>query len=254
MSRGVQLAACYDSNNFVERGGILQPIIGITLNTRAEFIDFYVKAVAAAKGCPVLIGPVDDVNSLNPILKQLDGIIFSGGSDINPVYYQQTPKYGLGEIKPHRDEFEMKLLNSCLENFSFPIFGICRGFQLLNVYFGGSLYQSLEKEKSDGIMHTAYKSYPIYYPAHSVTIETDSFLQKILGKDSLQVNSLHHQAIDNLASNLKATSVADDGIIEGIEALTARLIFGVQWHPEMMAEKCSDSQKIFQGFINSCSH
>lgn len=230
----------------------MRPIIGITMNTRKDFTEYYISSVDQAGGCPLILSRVSTIKSLDAILGHLDGIIFSGGADISPHYYNESPLHGLGAVQPYRDAFEFALLGHCLDYYTFPILGICRGFQLLNIYHGGSLYQSLERKKPQGIKHWLIDSYPLEHPAHEVIIERESRLCSLLHKTHLKVNSLHHQGVKTIGQHLKAMGHAPDGIIEVLEREGDRFVLGAQWHPEMMSKTCEDSQKIFRYFVEEC--
>ncbi len=230
----------------------MRPIIGITMNTRGEFSSYYVESVERAGGCPIILSSVDNCETLEPVLDKLDGIIFSGGTDINPFYYNDAPRYGLEEVKPKRDRYEFQLLKTCFEEYSFPILGICRGMQLLNIFQGGTMYQCLEKEKPEGLMHALMTKFPLHYPSHIVEIEKDSRLFGLVKEKQIYVNSLHHQGVKDIGENLLATAVAPDGIIEGLELPGERFVVAVQWHPEMMSEKDEYAKAIFGGFVREC--
>lgn len=231
----------------------MRPIIGITLNTRPTLIGHYATSVARAGGSPLLLSTVPQIEDLDPVLQNLDGLIFSGGTDISPHLYNEYPKQGLGEIKPQRDAFEMALMDHCFKQYTFPILGICRGFQLLNVYHGGTLYQALEHKEPQGIKHWLMDTYPFEFPAHDTTVNTESRLYEILQKNCLQVNSLHHQGVYEVGKGLKAMGHAPDGIVEVLEKEGERFVLGVQWHPELMTETCPHALQLFKGFVAACS-
>ncbi len=232
----------------------MQPVIGITITTRKGFTEYYVNAVEKVGGIPIVLPILEDTSQIQPILKELHGVIFTGGTDINPFYYNEEPRYGLGEVKPYRDEHEFKLLELCLEKFEGPVMGICRGMQLINVLHGGSMYQCLEQDRSDGIMHALIERYPLEYPSHLVYLKENSWLFKICAQQTLYVNSLHHQGVKELGKSLKVSARAGDGLIEGIEREGERLVFGLQWHPEMMMEKSFEARKIFTDFVQECKY
>lgn len=231
----------------------MRPIIGITLNTRLNLTSYYVTSVAQAGGAPLILGEVPAVYHLEPILKELDGLIFSGGTDISPHFYQEYPMKGLGKVKPYRDAFEYQLLKDSLTEYSFPILGICRGMQLINVYHGGSLYQCLDRKEPPGLKHGLMETYPLAYPVHSITVEEGSRLYSLLQKTTLQVNSLHHQGIKVVGKNLQPVGKAPDGLVEALEREGDRFVLGVQWHPELMTETCKEAAQLFQEFILTCA-
>lgn len=213
--------------------------------------DDYIKSVEMAGGCPVVIPIVKEINSVEKILKFLDGIIFTGGSDINPALYGESPSYELGTICTLRDEHELELAKKVLFQMNIPVLGICRGIQLLNIATGGTLYQDIKTQKQDAFCHSL-TNYPKYYPTHKVELISSSKLYKIFRNETLNVNSLHHQAIKDIGANWEISMISSDGIIEGIEMSGERFVAAVQWHPEMMAEHSSEAIKIFQEFILEC--
>ncbi len=230
----------------------MRPIIGVTNTTRQGFIDAYVNAVAAAGGAPLVLPVLDDSSALNEVLARLDGLVLSGGSDIVPGHYGEAPMYGLGETRPARDRHELAVLSRVYAHHRYPVLGICRGIQLLNVHAGGSCYQALEKQRPEAGMHMLIDVYPLESPAHEISITPDSRLHAIFQRERLAVNSFHHQAIKELAAGFRVTAVADDGIIEAIEREGERFVVGVQWHPEMMAGTDPDSRRLFEAFVGRC--
>ncbi len=231
----------------------MQPVIGITITTRQGFIDYYVNAVAKAGGTPVVLPILNDTEALFSAFERLDGIIFTGGTDIDPLAYGEQPMYGLGEVKPHRDRHEFSLLSECVNNYSFPVMGICRGIQLINVHFGGTVYQDLEKQKPEGIMHSLIDRMPLDAPSHSVVVERGSYVHEFIGKERFNVNSFHHQAVKDVGPALRVVSRADDGVVEGVQLDDERFLMAVQWHPEMMAETDENALALFKGFVRRCS-
>lgn len=209
----------------------------------------YGKCVHLAQGIPIIIPVIDDENYLENLLSKLDAIIFTGGPDINPIKYGQSLKRGIGLVVSERDDFELKLLDKSLKK-SIPVLGICRGFQLINVYFGGTLHQDIYVSNIVQVEHAAL-NVPKYNYCHRVSISNGSILSDIFRKKELMVNSYHHQAIDKIGKGLIETAFSEDGIIEGFEHKDFPRLFGVQWHPEMMAEVYDEQLEIFKYFVNS---
>ena len=162
-----------------------------------------------------MLCPTKNENSLSRFINLIDGLLISGGGfDIDPKLYGEEPHPRLGKIQPDRTDFEIKLLESAVEK-RMPVFGICGGHQLINVYFGGTLYQDIPSQYKGAINHK--QPTPSDNPYHNINIYPSTRLLRIAGTDSTVVNSTHHQSIKKIGNNLKISSVAEDGIIEAIE-------------------------------------
>lgn len=209
----------------------------------------YSIAIEKAGGIPVTIPVIDSEKYIDELSEKMDGFLFTGGCDIHPNYYNQSIKVGLGSVVPERDEFELKLLKKSLEKNK-SILGICRGFQLINVFFEGTLYQDINHYKPVTIAHVG-RMLPKYSPAHKVTLQEGSKLYETFNQNELNVNSFHHQIIDKLGEGLVETAISEDGIIEGIEHKNYPFVVATQWHPEMMFEIHSEQLLIFKQLINS---
>ena len=194
----------------------------------------YAQGVIAAGGVPVFL-PL----SLDPaeIIPRLDGLLMSGGADIDPKRYGAEPEPELQSIEPARDEFELKILELGYE-CELPVAGICRGLQILNVHAGGSLYQDVPP-------HSVRDKAPSTR-VHDITTEKGSILEKLYG-EKLEVNSLHHQSIKTLGKHFSASATSNDGIVEGIEHSQLPIV-AVQWHPEMLDTR--DSDPIFRWLVS----
>lgn len=213
--------------------------------------DDYIVAIERAGGVPVILPITKDIETLTPLLQKLDGILFSGGSDIDPYLYDEYPKFGLGAIEPKRDAHEVKLARKVLSELNIPVLGICRGMQLLTVATGGKLYQDLASQKPEGINHSVPKSIR-HHAFHPVRIENSSLLYDIFQEEELRVNSFHHQAVKELGKGFKATMIAPDGIIEGMEwEESNRFVVAVQWHPEMMEQQVDTVRLIFNALVEA---
>ena len=207
----------------------------------------YINAVSKSGATPIILPVVSDEKTIKNQLEIADALILTGGYDVNPHFYNEEPSKKMGKICTARDEFDLKLIEIALE-LKKPILGICRGMQILNVYFGGTLYQDLSYNNESHIEHNQKAHYS--EGTHFIKIEEGSFLYKISEKNE-RVNSFHHQAINDLADNFKAIAFANDGVIEAIENKGKdSIILGVQFHPEMMFEKNEFAQKIFKAFID----
>jgi putative glutamine amidotransferase len=200
------------------------PVTFQTLHFDLHFSD-YPASIAAAGGLPVeLARDADPVG----VIERIDGLVLTGGADVDPEFYGETPDKDLGATERDRDEWEMALFAAARER-DMPILAICRGAQLANVALGGSLKQHVEM--SDGVGHPAWDS-DAHVAAHEVDVATGSLLSQFL-PTTAGVNSLHHQTIERLGTGIVATATASDGVIEGIEIPGAPFV-GVQWHPELL--------------------
>ncbi len=230
------------------------PVIGITsdydeINGQNSFFikESYFTAVEDSGGIPILLCPTKNESSQSRFIDLIDGLLISGGGfDIDPKLYGEEPHPKLGKIQPDRTEFEIKLFKSAVEK-RMPVFGICGGHQLINVYFGGTLYQDIPSQYSDKINHK--QSTPSDIPYHKIEIHPSTRLSRIAGINSTMVNSTHHQSVKKIGSGLKISAVAEDGVIEAIESNGDGFIVGVQWHPERIYNKDSCSKNIFTEFI-----
>jgi gamma-glutamyl-gamma-aminobutyrate hydrolase PuuD len=209
----------------------------------------YIEAVLESGGIPVVVPLMRDDSTIVKLLKSIDGIIFSGGGDFDPAYYHEKPVPQIGKINAPRDTFELRLIHLAAEN-NVPILGICRGLQLINIAFGGSLYQDIPTQYHDkSVPHRQKK--PNNEPSHSVIVEDSTVFSKMVGEKILMVNSAHHQAVIRLADGFTVSGKSADGIIEAMEKIdSAHWILGVQFHPEQLINKDKTLLKIFQGFID----
>jgi len=246
-------------------GDSMKPIIGITadytLDSRVGLITSlglheqdwimlardYTTAVEKAGGVPLLIPVVENVDTLERVLDLVDALLFTGGNDVDPYWYGENPRPGLGALNPDRDRCEMWLMRNALSR-DLPVLGICRGLQVLNVAAGGTLYQDLKTERPAGINHTVLEA-PKWHTAHRVTIEEGTTLFSVYNTRYLRVNSLNHQAVKSLGEGLRVAASADDGLTEAVEASNGRFVVGVQWHPEMMIEKEPTAALLFLRLI-----
>lgn len=235
----------------------MKPIIGIAgyILTRIDnhLLNFEVNqsprsvttSIHKAGGLPVIL-PLSKPIEAERYVDMIDALVLTGGSDVDPLLYGEEPDLKIGKIDPDRDAFELALIEEAWRQKK-PIFAICRGLQLLNVAFGGSLYQDLSQYPSLDVNHLQ----PTYwdYPTHSIEIDEQSWLGKTVGPKAV-INSYHHQAIKGLADVFGAVAWSDDRIIEAIESKDkSQKVVAIQWHPEVLAEKYPDSQQIITQFI-----
>jgi putative glutamine amidotransferase len=189
----------------------------------------YLAAVETIEGAALLVTPAHRGASVERLMDIADGLILSGGEDVDPARYGQAPHPKLGMVSRERDEVEFAALERALER-ELPVLAICRGMQLLNVAFGGTLYQDLPSLRDGGLIHE--QDAPITKRWHAVEVEEGSRPAEIFGETKLFINSFHHQGVDRLGEGLRAWGWAEDGLVEGIEAADHPWVVGVQWHPE----------------------
>lgn len=208
------------------------PVIGISGNFRegdCTLAQAYYMSVLEAGGSPVVIPSYDDDKALVSLLETLDGIVLSGGADIDPEYLGEEPLECVS-INPRRDRQELSLVRLAMDR-QIPVLGICRGIQVLSAALGGKLYQDIKTQHDrQPIEHSQTIARGL--PSHNVRLEKDSLLYGLLKTETLAVNSFHHQAVRKAPAGFRVTAVAPDGIIEGIESTCFRPVLGVQWHPE----------------------
>ncbi|MGG3466848.1 gamma-glutamyl-gamma-aminobutyrate hydrolase family protein [Neobacillus pocheonensis] len=235
-----------------------KPIIGIT-GAYVKHNDYmegvyvhhdYHKSVAANGGIPIILPYINQEIAIE-MLSLCDGIILSGGEDVDPQFYGQDPQLHLGPTIPERDLVEIAIVKYAIQN-NIPLLAICRGVQILNVAFGGTLIQDIPSLLEDPIQHS--QKIDRSRDTHWVTISKDSKLFQVIGSERVRVNSLHHQAIDNVASNLRIVAQAADGVIEAVESIhPTTFMVGVQWHPESMASTNEPMNNLFVEFIKNCT-
>lgn len=230
-----------------------RPLIGITGNfddDKLQLLPGYFRSIEEAGGLAVVIPPraVPDA-SLLPLLDRLDGLLLSGGADLNPLYLNQDPIPALGGINPIRDAFELSLIKLAY-NRQMPILGICRGIQMLAAALGGTIMQDIASSRPVGIDPVKHsQNAPRGVATHTVTAAEGSTIATLLGQH-FSVNSFHHQAVNDPGPQLKATAWSADGIIEAVESNGFNPVMGVQWHPEcFLAEQNRSMLPIFTHFI-----
>ena len=212
--------------------GYKAPVIGISGNFRegdCTLAQGYYMSVLEAGGTPVVIPSYDNEKALVSILDTLDGLVLSGGADIDPDYLGEEPLDCIS-VNPRRDAQELLLVRLAVER-QIPILGICRGIQMLTAALGGKLYQDIKTQHGRPCIEHS-QTIARGLPSHDVKIEKDSLLHSLMGTETLAVNSFHHQAVKEVPQGFRVIAMSEDGIIEGMESTTFRPILGVQWHPE----------------------
>lgn len=209
----------------------------------------YLKALVAAGANPEEVELVTAADAARLRAEDYDGILFAGGEDVDPTFYGERRKYSNVEVNRPRDDFEFNWLNRALDR-RLPILGICRGTQMINVRFGGTLYQDLSSDRELPIEHKQTGSRS--EATHTVTLTDVASRLSSVFEGSCRVNSLHHQAINKRGRGLKVVAYSEDGLPEAVEtAEDYPFLLGVQWHPEEMVDR-PEHRKIFEQFLARC--
>ncbi|MEN9946771.1 MAG: hypothetical protein RLZZ293_1157 [Pseudomonadota bacterium] len=252
-----------------------KPVIGITSNIDSiralsnqedDFIFIrynYINAIVEHGGIPLIINSRIDPNDIEAFIGRLDGILLIGGQDIDPQFYGETCHveykhdiYGSGspynrplrdKPNPQRDKFEIELYKIA-KRLGLPILGICRGYQLINVAEGGSLYQEIPLRE---ILHTTLANELV--PNHEVILQANSLAERVFACNKFITCSIHHQGIKHLGTNLAATGFAHDGLVEIIEGTNPQqFILGMQGHPERSCKEFCEHNNLFHYFVGKC--
>jgi putative glutamine amidotransferase len=238
----------------------MRPIIGVTSQPKQAISSSgsldshvightYTDSVLRSDGIPVILPPIanEDVATL---VDRLDGIVFTGGGDMDPGRYGEEPYPEVRRVNAARDEFELLLVHEAKER-RLPVLAICRGLQVVNVALGGTLIQDIPSVI--GSTDHGVEGDAVYEAHQSITIDANSHIAKAVGKTELMVNSIHHQAVKDLAPGFRAVAWADDGVIEGIQHEDSEWpLLAVQWHPEFLGDNCDEaSHLLFKAFVES---
>ena len=232
------------------------PLIGvstsITVGTapeRAYVNSAYLFAIQQAGGVPVTLPPQLSAASLMRLARGLDGLLLTGGGDLDPTLFGEAPHPTLDDVAPARDTLETSMVRIALER-GLPILAVCRGIQVLNVTLGGSLFQDVGADPGTTLRHR--QTEPRDEPTHPVTVKPGSRLAETLGTDELEVNSMHHQAVKALGEGLVPVAWAPDQLIEGVEMTdSSRFVLGVQWHPEELCRGSEPARRLFAALVSS---
>ncbi len=233
------------------------PLIGITTGIRPDEDGFervvlghtYVDAVIRAGGIPVMIPANLPASLFADVMQRVDGLIFPGGPDIDPVIFHGDPHPRVYGIDARRDTLELELTRMAAAAKK-PFLGICRGIQVINVALGGTLYTDIEGFAPGGEKHDYHPGFPYDYKAHPVTVSEGSLLHHIVNAGAVRVNSLHHQAIKDVAPVLTPIGYSHDHLVEAVELPDHPFGLGVQWHPEWLPEE-PQMQAIFRALIQA---
>jgi putative glutamine amidotransferase len=233
------------------------PLIGLTTNRNTNSfgnpqfslgVD-YSTSIEKAGGIPVLIPLGLETGRIKDLVSRLDGVLFTGGGDILPGHYNGTQHPLVSYVDEDRDRVEFSLFDF-VTKAKLPFLGICRGFQVINVTLGGSLFEDILDQRPDSFRHQYHPDFPRDHLPHSVRVKKESKLAEILGQSEVEVNSFHHQGIKELAKGLRPTAYAPDGIIEGFELEDYPFGLAVQWHPENL-QAYPTMRALFQAFVQA---
>lgn len=250
-------------------GTKLMPVIGIvpSQNSTEKMVSVpqrYVRAITEAGGAPLLLPVSGNPHVYETLFSFIDGFVLTGGNDIDPARYGAIRDSGkISEHSPEREELEYLIL-SYAYRFDVPLLGICRGMQMINVCFGGTLYRDLEDQfggvarkhindevkEMPHLQHWQKEDYG--KPTHDVFIKADSQLRRLLEREHIMVNSMHHQGICDLSTIVDPVAYASDGLVEAIEVHNRNFMIGIQWHPEFFEDKQqSYMNRIFQALVKA---
>jgi len=236
------------------------PVIGVTAGRisssnplpQAAVSEAYLNAVRRAGGAPVILSPTADPEIQAAVLSRVDGLLITGGGDLDPALFNGQPHKRVYGVEPERDSAEFFWVRRAAEN-GLPFLGICRGIQVINVAFGGTLYTDIADQADNPQKHDYFPGYDRDYLAHSVSIEPGTRLAQILALPEARVNSLHHQGIETAAPGLKINARSlPDNLVEGVELPGHPFGLGVQWHPEWLVD-APEMVRLFRAFVSAAA-
>ena len=233
-----------------------KPVIGLTCSFRTEggnpqhyLNESYMNAIRHFGGIPLLIPVLALPEEVAMLVGICDGLLLTGGDDLNPARFGEAVLNDTVSVAQERDEAEWAVLDLAVQR-NIPIFGICRGIQVMNVYFGGSLYQDIPAQVPSDVAHRMEK--PYHRTGHSCKVVPNSPLHALTGVSEFGVNSHHHQAIRDVAPGFISMGQCEDGIVEAVCEPSKPFCWGVQWHPERIWDIEENSGKLFEAFIAAC--
>ena len=242
-----------------DMGGPIVGILGNILETKSELSggiirrsstnDMCVRAVAESGGVPMILPFVADTALIDPLLAVCDGLLFPGGGDMDPAFYGEEPHEDLGEVDRALDDMWARAARHAMER-RVPMLGICRGLQVLNVIYGGTLWQDIGEMDGERRRHVQHEHR--YVPTQTVHALPGTRLAALIGQGDVRVNTLHHQAVKALAPGLIVSAHAEDGIVEGIESADG-LMLAVQWHPEDLIDTVPVMRALFEDLVRRAS-
>ncbi len=236
----------------------MKPVIGVTTSyledkgISYQRIDLRnIKAIESQGAIPFILYQTLDLTIIRQYMDWIDGIYFSGGCDIWPALFGEEPEVGIKTVYPERDQFEIALYKIA-EKKDMPVFGVCRGAQLMNVAAGGSLIQDIQKQVVNPLDHSS-SGIPGRHPYHQVKLKENSLIRQMLIEQVMGVNSHHHQSVKKLGEGYEVSAFSKDGVIEAIESKNMTFSLGVQWHPEEMYETYPVFKNLYHRFVEESS-
>lgn len=232
------------------------PIIGISLFSDSEKdvnskLNYYIDAIRDAGAIPIIFPVLKESEKIKKLINICDGFIIAGGNDVSPKLYKEEVKEYCMRLDEGRDISEELLIKELLK-LDKPLLAICRGFQILNVVLGGSLYQDIDIDVFNGHKANHRQEDKIFSLAHDLQLKEEGLLYNIVNKKFIGVNTLHHQALKALGRDIFIDGVTEDGIVEAYHVEGKKFFLGVQWHPELLYKNYEDQRKIFEAFIEAC--
>ena len=214
----------------------------------------YYVAVASVGGAPFMVPLLGDDAAVRALYERMDGVFLAGGVDLDPPSYGHERHERCGRTDPPRDRIELLLTRWALEDGK-PIFGVCRGMQVINVAAGGTLLQDCTEQLPGSIKHDYFPNsgFARDHLAHEIDLTEESRLHAAFEARQVHVNSMHHQGICQLGEGLLVTATAPDGLPEAVETADARWVVGVQWHPEMLIETDAGTRRLFEAFVDAAN-
>ncbi len=232
----------------------MRPVIGITCdedweNRRAQVYAGYYEAVFRCGGQPFLIPCLEGACAFD-ILDRLDGLLLTGGQDVDAYRFGEEPHHQIGTVLPHRDTMELALSAGAV-SIGLPTLGICRGIQVMNIALKGDIYQDLDSQWEGKPLVCHDQRGPKWFGIHEVVLTPESQIRHICGMETLRTNSFHHQAVRRLGKDLIASGFTRDGVIEALELAQHPFFIGVQWHPERMWERDPSMLALFSSLVKA---
>ncbi len=241
----------------------MRPLIGVTTGSgpsrageRASIGAAYLEAIQVAGGVPVIMPPQLDRAGFKQLMAQVQGLVLTGGGDVDPARYGEPRHEKTDAVSEERDQLEVGAVEIALET-GLPVLAICRGMQVLNVALGGSLHQDIPSELATGINHAQTSGDAPHERSdatHGVTVEEGSLLAEVLGASALDVNSMHHQSVNRIGRGLRPVAWAADGVVEGLDLEDrGRFVVAVQWHPEELVTRHEHARRLFEAVVREAA-